>query len=76
MIDSHNFVQTPLSAFPKTFHLTELKKGYFPHLFNTKENEHYVGPVPPAKKYYCYDQMKTGDRTKFPWNGINHIFDT
>src|SRR6266576_6984669 len=37
IIDSHNFVQAPLSAFPKTFGLTELKKGYFPHLFNTKK---------------------------------------
>ncbi len=30
VIDSHNFVATPLSEFPKTFGLDELKKGYFP----------------------------------------------
>ena len=30
-IDSLSFFQLPLSAFPKTFGLTELKKGYFPH---------------------------------------------
>ena len=29
-IDSLSFFQMPLSAFPKTFGLTELKKGYFP----------------------------------------------
>ena len=34
-IDSLPFFQMPLSAFPKTFGLIELKKGYFPHFFNT-----------------------------------------
>jgi hypothetical protein len=34
IIDSMNFVAQPLSSFPKTFGLTELKKGYFPHYFN------------------------------------------
>ena len=46
-IDSLSFFQMPLSAFPKTFGLTELKKGYFAHLFNTRANQHYVGPLPP-----------------------------
>ncbi|KAK7598318.1 hypothetical protein V9T40_006553 [Parthenolecanium corni] len=64
VIDSHNFVAAPLSAFPKTFNLLELKKGYFPHYFNTKENENYVGPI-PEKKFYGFDTMKDGDRKKF-----------
>ena len=64
IIDSSNFVQGPLSYFPKTFGLTELKKGYFPHLFNTKENENYVGPI-PDKKYYNYNQMKPEARKEF-----------
>ena len=34
----------PLAAFPKTFGFTELKKGYFPHLFNTREHAEYVEP--------------------------------
>ncbi len=38
LINSHIFVATPLSKFLKTFGLDELKKGYFPHLFNTAEN--------------------------------------
>ena len=50
IIDSSNFVQGPLSGFPKTFGLTELKKGLLSTLFNTKENENYVGPN-PDKKY-------------------------
>ncbi|KAK7605181.1 hypothetical protein V9T40_007039 [Parthenolecanium corni] len=64
IIDSHNFLQAPLSSFPKTFELTELKKGYFPHLFNTQENRDYVGPM-PDKKYYNYNRMKRLDRAKF-----------
>lgn len=51
IIDSHNFISAPLATFPKTFGLNELKKGYFPHYFNTKENKNYIGPL-PDKKYY------------------------
>ena len=50
-IDSLNFLPMPLSKFPKTFGLTELAKGYFPHFFNTEANQHYVGPIPYAKYY-------------------------
>jgi len=46
IIDSHNFVASPLSAFPKTFVLNELKKGYIPYYFNTSENQNCVGPIP------------------------------
>ena len=38
-IDSLSFFTMPLSAFPKTFGLRKLKKGFFPHLFNTPENQ-------------------------------------
>lgn len=30
-----------LADIPKTFRLTELVKGFPPHHFNEKENEHY-----------------------------------
>ena len=43
-IDSLNFIPMRLADFPKTFGIDELAKGYFPHLFNKKENENYVGP--------------------------------
>ena len=36
----------PLSAFPRTFGLNEFQKGFFPHFFNTPENQSYVGPLP------------------------------
>ena len=35
IIDSLNFLPMPLANFPKSFELTELKKGFFPHLFNS-----------------------------------------
>ena len=41
-----------------------MKKGYFPHFFNTKENEKYVGPL-PDKKYYGYNTMKKEARKVF-----------
>ncbi|XP_068735251.1 uncharacterized protein [Montipora capricornis] len=49
--DSLNFLPMPLKALPKTFGLTELKKGYFPHFFNRKENQQYVGRLPPIENY-------------------------
>lgn len=45
-IDSLNFFPVALASFPKTFGITERKKGFFPQFFNTKENEAYVGPIP------------------------------
>ena len=64
IIDSHNFVASPLSAFPKTFGFDELKKGYFPHFFNTNENQNYVGPMPDTK-YYGVDTMSKPAREMF-----------
>ena len=55
-IDSLSFFQMPLSAFPKTFGLTELKKGYFPHQFNIPDHQSYVGAV-PALDYYMPETL-------------------
>ena len=63
-IDSLCFIPMKLAAFPKTFGLTELQKGYFPHFFNRAENQEYVGPLPDAK-YYDPDGMSPADREKF-----------
>ncbi|XP_072377781.1 uncharacterized protein [Diabrotica undecimpunctata] len=64
IIDSSNFVAGPLSGFPKTFGLHELKKGYFPHFFNTPENTHYEGCLPDIA-YYGPNTMKTKQRSDF-----------
>lgn len=64
IIDSINFVSGRLSNFPKTFGLSELKKGYFPHYFNTPENQKYIGKI-PDKAYYNYDTMNSKKRDEF-----------
>jgi hypothetical protein len=78
-IDSLSFIPMKLANFPKTFGLTELAKGYFPHLFNKKENEHYIGPLPQSP-YYHPDGMSPDEKEKFlKWHqelkGNNYVFD-
>ena len=63
-IDSLSFFQMPLSAFPKTFGIKELKKAYFPHLFNTPDNQDYQGPI-PDKQYYMPETMSVSGRKDF-----------
>lgn len=63
-IDSLCFLPFPLSAFPDTFGLNELKKGFFPHLFNTLENQEYQGPMPPLEMYDP-DGMIAKTKTEF-----------
>ena len=78
-IDSLNFLQMLLKSFPKTFGMSELKKGYFPHYFNKECNKDYVGNI-PSKKHYGYNQMKPDERSKFlKWYeervSENYVFD-
>ena len=63
-IDSLNFIPMALANFPKTFGLDELRKGYFPHLFNRSENQNYVGPI-PSEPYYTPNSMSTKNRKAF-----------
>ena len=77
-IDSLNFIPMKLANFPKTFGIEELAKGYFPHLFNRKESENYVGPIPPTA-YYSPNGMSAKDRESFlAWHASkkesNYVF--
>ena len=76
LLDSLNFLPMKLAALPKAFGLQELKKGWFPHFFNTKENQQYVGPFPEVK-YYGHDMMSSGERADFlAWHASqSHVFD-
>ncbi|KAG5889399.1 hypothetical protein JTB14_018273 [Gonioctena quinquepunctata] len=56
-LDSLNYFPMALSKLPKAFGFTELKKGYFPHLFNTVDKQNYIGPIPPLE-YYDPDNAK------------------
>ena len=62
-LDSLNFLPMKLAKIPDAFGLEELRKGYFPHLFNTRENQTYVGSYPDLH-YYGYDYMSTSERKK------------
>lgn len=55
-IDSYNYLPFASSEMPSAFGFEELKKGYFPHFFNTEQNQSYLGPYHPAT-YYSSDDM-------------------
>jgi hypothetical protein len=64
IIDSINFMPMALSKLPKTFNLQELKKGYFPHFFNTPENQNYIGTFPNIS-FYGAEYMSKDENAKF-----------
>ncbi|XP_033747778.1 uncharacterized protein LOC117332836 [Pecten maximus] len=64
VVDSLNFLPMKLAALPKSCGLKELKKYWFPHLFNLQQNQTYIGPY-PAPHFYDCDRMNTGDRKTF-----------
>ncbi|XP_048583931.1 uncharacterized protein LOC116613862 [Nematostella vectensis] len=50
-----NFLQMPLASLPKAFGFQDVaQKGVFPHFFNTREHQNYVGPMPDL----CYYDLK------------------
>ena len=63
-LDSYQFLHMRLANFPRTFGLTEMKKGYFPHLANTPANQNYVGTYFQAEMYIP-GQTPDKDRTGF-----------
>ena len=58
-----------LASLPKAFGIEELKKGYFPHYFNTPANWDYIGDY-PHPDYYSIEYMGSDEREKFlKWHG-------
>ena len=47
MLDSYSYLPMALSTFPKALGF-DSAKGYFPHLFNKRENWAYSGKLPDA----------------------------
>jgi len=76
MIDSINFLPMALAKLPSMFGFEELKKGYFPHLYNRKENQHRVLDGLPDISYYTPDGMKPDDRNTFLTWYEEHKHDT
>jgi len=62
-LDSVSYMPMPLRKLPEAFGL-QASKSWFPHLFNTKANLDYVGPIPDIK-YYGADEMSDGERREF-----------
>jgi hypothetical protein len=76
-IDSFNFLPMGLAKLPKAFGLSCGSKGYFPHFFNTPENQNYVGPL-PDQCFYGSDTMSREDKSTFEeWHQqqANVVFD-
>ena len=82
----------PLKNFPATFGLTYMEKndagedvesyyakGYFPHLFNRKENQEYVGTLPPKRDYLpqamSVEDLKTFEKWYEEQTQAGAIFD-
>ena len=64
IIDSYSFLAMALDKFPKTFEIPELKKGFYPHLFNKPETESYVGPY-PGREFYGTDYFSISKKEEF-----------
>ena len=53
LIDSLDLLPMTSSKLPACFGITELQKGFFPHLFNTRENQDYAGSLYQESKILC-----------------------
>ena len=51
-IDSLNFFNEPLAKLSKTYGIKHSVKGYFPHGFNTREHDYYIGKIPDLMYYH------------------------
>ena len=49
-VDTYKFFLSPLADLSKTYDIKTVK-GYFPHKFNTPENQNYVGCYPSVDMY-------------------------
>ena len=55
----------PLAQLPKSFGLVELKKGFFPHLYNTEKHQNDLLIKLPDMEYYDPDSMSKDRREEF-----------
>ena len=73
LLDSLNFLPMPLSNLPKAFGLSELKKGFFPHFFNTLANQNEKRNVLPEKSLYGYEAFSVNKKREFEkWYSENY----
>ena len=53
-----------LKYLPKMLNLGEIKKGDFPHKFNTPESQDYIGKIPDIK-YYGVENNSVKEAAEF-----------
>ena len=63
-IDPCKHMNARLKDLPKMLGLGDLKKGDFPHMFNTPENQNYIGPIPDIK-YYGVENKSVKEAAEF-----------
>jgi hypothetical protein len=63
-VDSFSFLPMRLAKAPEALDFEDMAKGHFPHKFNTRANESYVGAYPEIS-YYGYDSMTSDQKTDF-----------
>ena len=65
LLDSVNFLPMPLASLPNSFGLDEMKKGFFPYLYNTfHQKEPYLSHLPDMS-FYDPDNMYQNRRQEF-----------
>ena len=70
-IDTIHFFNKPLRKLPEIFDIKETVKGFFPHKFNIKDNQDYIGVIPDIE-YYGYKNMKVEEAEEFiEWHNEN-----
>jgi hypothetical protein len=66
-IDTLNFFLEPLKNLSSTYKIDTLK-GFFPHHFNTKENQNYVGQIPDENMFGVNNMTANTYENEFkPW---------
>ena len=65
LLDSQNFLPMPLAQLPSSFGIKEMKKGFFPHSYNTVEHQNNVLLRLPDKKFYDLENMSVETKKEF-----------
>jgi hypothetical protein len=64
-VDSFNFLPMALGNLPAAFGFENLSKGYWPHFFNTPDNQNVILDKLPDREFYGPDSMSLDGRKAF-----------
>jgi hypothetical protein len=72
-VDTLHFFLEPLSKVSSTYNIDTIK-GFFPHMFNSPENQNYIGSMPDEDMYGAKNMNATTYQKNFkPWyDGEKH----